>query len=161
MIEQLNNTLLILISNSYQYMRARNTFLLLYSIGCRASEIVDLQLSEITSDTCLLYQKKTKTNRLIYLIDVDETIRNEFLAMNKLFFLNSYTQIQYYFNLFSQVLYLRNNTSISTHIFRHYKAKQKFSETNNYAVVSSYLGESDPASSLYYISSNISIISKS
>ena len=129
----------------------------MYLTGLRANEVLNFELWQVDEHQNLIVQTLKKSNPRTFSINEVSSIFADLLIYDNTRLITfNYKYLQRHFNKFVhyQKLYT-GNKKISTHLFRHNKAKQLKQSGFTDIQIQTYLGEKDIKNALTYINSDI------
>ena len=132
----------------------------LYKTGLRVSEVTDWSRWTIISKKYLQVQTLKGSNPRTFKNNKLNPIFVDLIRYNTTYLANfNYKNLSRAFNRFAPYSHLLiGNKQVSTHLFRHNKAKQLKSKGYSDIEIQTYLGEKDLKNALVYINSKIYII---
>lgn len=131
----------------------------LFLTGLRAGEVLDFSRWTVTPEGNLTVQtQKNSSPRIFKPEELSSVFADVILTNNIQLIRFNYKYIQRLFNRFSTYPQIFvGNKQVSTHLFRHNKAKRMLVEGYTDIQIQSYLGEKDLKNALNYINSDVYI----
>jgi site-specific recombinase XerD len=158
--QQINNVCHLIVQTAERHdIFLHALFETLYMTGLRAGEITDFSRWSVDSPDRLTVQTQKKSNpRSFAPEDLSPVFADVLITQNTRLINFNYKYLQRTFNRFALYPQLFiGNKQVSTHLFRHNKAKRLILEGYTDTQIQTYLGEKDLKNALSYINSEIHI----
>ena len=155
---QINNICRRIVETSEKYdIFLHSVFETLFLTGLRAGEVVDFSRWSADSYGNLIVQTQKNSNpRTFEITDISPVFADVILTGNTQLINFNYKYLQRSFRRFADYPQLFvGNKQVSTHLFRHNKAKRLFVAGYTETEIQNYLGEKDLKNALAYINSDI------